>query len=323
LGNDGVWVATAGGVYRSDFGTGTVQTYTAIDGLSGVSAAAVAFDRNSGAAWIGYGDGILDRLNPETGAVSSFRDIARADQFASKRINRIVTRGDTLLIATDFGLVVFDAEKGEVRDSYTRLGTFTPGIPVYGVTVAPLDGGDLGIWLATAEGVAIADIDAPNLQDPNVWSTESVFGRACLDVTAFEGDLFVGTVLDAARRDSAGTYVELGASSESVTDLRSLGERLVGIAESRLFQISSVGQRALSSDQFNRPTGVVSDGASLWIGDAEAGLVQAKVHSKAPSPTCPHPLMARYGRVAYLAVDSTGWTVTVIGQVMSGNSFPC
>ncbi len=57
--------------------------------------------------------------------------------------------GDSLLIATDFGIVVFDPDASEVRDTYSRLGTVAAGIAVRDVIEAPDETGIQHFWAAT------------------------------------------------------------------------------------------------------------------------------------------------------------------------------
>ena len=168
--DDVLWVGTTGGVFRYDPSSGEIRRYTIADGLHGIQVRAIAVDSNCVGGrtciWIGYQDGVLDRLDPETGAVNSYRDIERADRFARREINRMVVRGDSLLVATSFGLVVFDAQRTEVRDSYTQFNTLDSGIPVYDVAVGATDDDAVRIWVATEAGVAHACAGLPYISSP-------------------------------------------------------------------------------------------------------------------------------------------------------------
>jgi ligand-binding sensor domain-containing protein len=153
--NGVIWTATRGGLFSYETDTGVIQRYTTVEGLSGIHPGALAVDPARNSVWLGYGNGIIDRLNIETGAVRTFHDIARATQFASRSINNLQVVSDTLLVATSFGLVVFDVEKAEVRDSYNRFGGMAPGTAVRDVLVADVPAGGRGFWLATDDGVAV------------------------------------------------------------------------------------------------------------------------------------------------------------------------
>jgi hypothetical protein len=171
-----VWAASAGGLFSYTPSSGEVRRFTTVEGLLGVDVSAVAADAARGLVWLGYPTGAIDRLDPASGQVTAFFDIERATQYPRRGVNRVIVRGDSLYIATDFGLVVFDPAAGVVRDTYSRLGPIPTGIAVYDALVAPIpDGPDAGVnalWLATSEGVVRARLDEPNLQQPSAWSVE-------------------------------------------------------------------------------------------------------------------------------------------------------
>jgi len=118
---DEIWVATTGGVYSVNPSVGDISRLTVVDGLSNVGASALDEDPDRGFVWVGYDDGLLDRIDRTSGTIRTFRDITRADQYPSRGINRLRVVGDSLFIATQFGVVVFDPERNEVRDSFDDL----------------------------------------------------------------------------------------------------------------------------------------------------------------------------------------------------------
>ena len=180
VGPQSLWVGTTGGVFSYTPTSGEIRRFTIADGLHGIQVRSIAYSEECGGGtscvWIGYQDGVIDRLDPQTRAVDSFHDIERAERFSRREINRLVIRGDSLLVATSFGLVVFDIRRNEVRDSYTQFGSILPATPVYDVTVAPGEDGLPHLWVATDNGVAAASVDAPNLKDPAAWQVEALGG---------------------------------------------------------------------------------------------------------------------------------------------------
>ncbi len=282
---DVLWIATRGGVYRYTVSGGEIDRFTVAEGLHGVDARTVAVDPRRSQTWIGYGDGTLDRIDWGSRKVDSFRDIERASQFSARGINRISVRGDSLLISTNFGIVVFDPVKLEVRDSYTRLGTNTAATAVHDVTVGPDQSGILNFWAATEDGIAHAPVHTTNLQDPTQWTNERiglpVTATGVLSVQFFEGSLFVGTVSDLYKRELNGTFSRLFVTSEAVTQLRTSQNRLIGVERFRLIVVEPGGQtRIVSIAGLQDPTSVLPiSGTTFWVGDLEGGLVSA------PSPS--------------------------------------
>ncbi len=275
-----VWVGASGGLFSLNDRTNEVRTYTLVDGLHTVTAANVAFDKPRNVVWIGYEDGVLDRLDPESGVIQSFRDIERASQFSSRRINRIRMQGDTLYVATDFGLVVFDPARSEVRDAYNRFGTFSAGIPVFDFDLGKLDDGSPGIWVATDEGVAYAPRSAINLQDPSVWTVEQfISDDPPLSIGLFLDSVYVGVGDGLRVRVGPGIYSPRGAIDRAVTSLQRRADRLIGVSEFRTFQVNEQGTiTVIDMPGVSFPTGFAAEpGDSLfWVSDAERGLARVR-----------------------------------------------
>ena len=188
--NTETWVATEGGVYAIEHATGAITRFTAVDGLSNVGAAAIAADTQRDAIWVGYPDGLLDRIDASSSTIRTYRDIERADQYPSRGINRIRIEGDSVFVATQFGVVVFDPARNEVRDSYDRFGSLPAGIEVNDTLIESEIFGTRTLWIATDEGVAWAPLDGSNLKDPGSWTAETrsgLVGREALALSAFSG----------------------------------------------------------------------------------------------------------------------------------------
>ena len=198
--DDAVWAATPAGVFSYAPADGSFSRYTTIDGLRGgeVTAIAVAPD---GRVWVGYADGVLDRIDPVTDEVRSFFEIARADQYASRGVNRIRPRGEQLFIATDFGLVVWDTARDEVRQTAARLGPLESATPVRDAALAPApDGSGRALWLATDEGLVWTPEATDNLQLPSAWTLAEGSPAPAYALAEYDGALWTTGRLDGLQR---------------------------------------------------------------------------------------------------------------------------
>lgn len=269
----GVWAATAGGVFGYGIADGDIVRFSAVEGLHSVDTRTLAHDGRRDVLWIGYQDGVLDRLDTATGEITSYVDIQRARQFPARGINRLLAIGDTVYVATDFGLVVFDPIRAEVRDAYTRLGSFSAAAAVYDL-VADRD----TLWLGTAEGLAWAPLRGRNLQDPSVW-TNQVIGtdrRPARSLARFRGMIYIGTDQDLYERRSASRLIPLSMSGFGVSRLVVVGESLVGVEQFNLVTVSPDGsavKRPVAGRDAPRALATTDDG-SVWVGDAVAGLAR-------------------------------------------------
>lgn len=273
-----VWVASGGGVYGYDTESGSIRSFTVVDGLSSVSTTSIAVDAKRASVWVGFSDGSLNRIRTESGTIQTFRDIRRADQFSDRGINRIVVQGDSLLIATQFGVVVFDPDKLEVRDSFSRLGTLTPATPVRDVFIEKNVLGRPTMWLATELGVARAFLDGPNLQDPLSWTIEKnglpVASLSTFSLEALVGSMYVGTAQDLFLRLPSGTYSKFNLTSQKVSQLSAAGTTLVGSTDFGVLVVESgVTWRTMSVAGVGFPTGIhLSENGRLWVGSADSGV---------------------------------------------------
>ncbi|HEX8386068.1 MAG TPA: two-component regulator propeller domain-containing protein, partial [Rubricoccaceae bacterium] len=231
-----VWTGTRGGIFSYDPTTGEIEQTTSIDGLRGAEIRSLAVDAERGVVWAGYADGALDQLTVADGSVRTFLDIERNAQYASRGIRRLQVRGDSLYAATDFGVVVFDAVREEVRNTYARLGSLPPATPVNDVLFAPLADGAAGLWLATDAGVVTARAEGTNLQSPTAWTPDPAFPHRSLSLARFasaSGDeaVYVGGgptgSRDLYRREPDGSWSRLLFVNDDLTALVPDGDRLL------------------------------------------------------------------------------------------------
>lgn len=190
MAGEDIWVGTNGGVYRYDVETGEIKRFTRIEGLGHTSVTALA--EYGGYLWIGYDNGVLDRLDLESEDITSFRDIERADRYPNRRINRIRVIENSLYIATGFGIVVFDPERNEVRDTYDTFADWDRGIETHDFMLSRLLDGSVGYWVATENGLATAPVNTPNLRVPGAWTVDEGAPSNVLSLGFQNGVVYAG-----------------------------------------------------------------------------------------------------------------------------------
>ncbi|MDX1439298.1 MAG: hypothetical protein R3284_05285 [Rubricoccaceae bacterium] len=269
-----LWCATSGGVFSFDSATGEIRRFTTVDGLFGVGAQAIVYDGRRNAVWVGYGEGVIDRIDVETGEIQAFFDIARADQFTDKTIRRIRVRGDELYVATAFGMVVFDAVRNEVRNTYSRLGPLEPAIPVTDVLFSPLPEGSDGIWMGTPEGVVYAQANNPNLQQPSAWTLDPNSPPEVTSLAFFQNRVNAATSADTYRRLQDGSWAQVYFTQDPISSLEVVGQTMFGISDLRLFRLQDgVGISRVVIEGYSelRDLTETSNG-DLWLADGLSGL---------------------------------------------------
>jgi ligand-binding sensor domain-containing protein len=279
-GDGEIWAGTDGGVFRYDVASGEITRYTTTEGLARVDVRALAFDAARNALWVGYPNGILDRIDGASGEVTTFFDIARADRYPQRGINRILPAGDSLYVATDFGIVVFDTDRGEVRDTYDKFGEWDRGRAAHDFIEAPRPDGTPGFWVATDDGVAHARRDAPNLRVPSEWVIDPGAPGPMLAIAHHAGTIFGGRQRlsndpgDMHRREADGSWTRLFVSDNDVFDFFPRGNEMIAAYRFGVVRIDASGEHRstpLAGVYTVESAGLGPDGR-LWVGSSVYGL---------------------------------------------------
>jgi ligand-binding sensor domain-containing protein len=219
------WAATSGGLFRWDEGTDSYLKLTNAEGLLSTDLTAVGIDRN-GDVWGCASTGMIHIYTPSTGFVRTISNIVEFPGPTDKRINAVITAGDTVLLCSDFGLSVYRLGRGEFGDTFTSFGAI-PANNRVAVYSAVISGGR--IWAAvsdrsTGNYVVWADLSSPNLLDPQHWTLQQVgpAGSVPSALTVFNGRIYAGT--------TTGLYYYDGAAWQGITSLA--GVSIVGLSAS-------------------------------------------------------------------------------------------
>jgi len=186
-----MWCATTGGLFA--FKNGKMESrFTNTDGMYNVNPTAMTYDVSHDGLWLGYVDGTIEFFNIQKQSFTQFKDINRATRYNPRGINAMKMKGDSLLIATDFGAVVFDTNNDLVLDTYPNLGRFDNGIKVNDI-----DYFGTKIYCATDQGIAVGDASKGDLVVPSNWQNYDGSNGYSSDPTValgyFDGKLYATT----------------------------------------------------------------------------------------------------------------------------------
>ena len=320
---EAIWAATQGGVFRYGISSGEISRYTTTEGLTGLNITAISYDATHDAVWVGYDDGVLDRIDVQASTVRSFLDIPRASQFPERDIRKLVTTGDTLVVATGFGIVLFDTDRGEVIETFSRFGTNISVGSVTDVTITSAPDEVRRLWVTisptslTGDGdkaVASAPLDAGNLQDPLAWNVETVgIGSINLNsIAEFGNTIYVGTENGLYMREDIDTYQRLDVTSGNVFSLLSLSDQLIAIESQVLSAVRPEGNRRVGSGGlFFLKALIEGPDGNLWAGDLVEGVTSfAPLSATESTPTLVResffPQGPFDGRFSMLEFDAAG-----------------
>ncbi len=157
-----IFGATDGGGFQYDISENSFKTFHKTDGLNGVSLTSVTIDK-FGKIWFGSSSGIIDVYNPETNDFKTILDIYNSDK-SSKRINGLSSSGDTIIVSTDFGISLINADNYLFFDTFFKFGDFPANIRVNGSLKTSV------LYAGTDQGAAIQKAGATNLSAPESWN---------------------------------------------------------------------------------------------------------------------------------------------------------
>jgi ligand-binding sensor domain-containing protein len=300
-----IWVATSGGLYRFNPITNQTETFTNLDGLADIRLTALEYDRRNNALWIGTEDGIITALTLSRTQFTNSFAIANVTQFPQKRVRGFALSGDSLLVATDFGVLLYTPSRREVRESYLTLGAFPTGTSVRSILFD-----DTLIVAGTPLGIALASRRTQNLLAPSSWQSLAVSNVNAL--ASFRGKIYVGTSTSLLAYSIVSQSFET-ITTDSVIALRTANSRLYALTKSRLLQLSTSGEISTFAFNFSDATDidVASDG-TVFIADARQSLLILRNQSVS-AISLNTPLANRF---EYFGVDSRGrlWVSSTIGD---------
>ena len=232
----GVWTASQGGAYFFNLTDNTFTTYSKSNGLNGTELTAIGIDTYN-KVWFGSASGQIDVYNPESNSFRSILDIANSDK-TNKRINDITISGDTVYVATDFGISLIDSKSYIFYDTYFKFGTFTSNIKVNNILFSGL------IYAATESGVAIQKADATNLSAPeswNVYDQASGLPTGGTNVLSFfNGILIAGTNSGLYSFDGNNWQPYSSLAGNKILDLLVIGNSLNILTTTKVFTYDGI-----------------------------------------------------------------------------------
>ena len=168
--------------------TGEVQRFGKAQGLSRADVSRVALSDEPAYAIVSYAQGTFDLIRIDVDGtlteVVSVNDLAEADLVGNKEPHRLVVEGQRLLVCTDLGVIEYDLEALEVRDTW-KLQSGGTALSVRSVGLR----GDRW-WVATQSGLWSAPVGSPFPGNPATWTPSGLDGADLSDLVITEsGDL--------------------------------------------------------------------------------------------------------------------------------------
>ncbi len=160
-GDNKIYCATPYSLFYYDEAEDAIVRMSTITGLSDVNISAINYDKHTKYLVIAYENANIDLVYK--GQIINISDIKRKSIVGSKRINKIMFRNSLVYLACDFGIVVLNPERREIKDTY-YIGPNGKSIGIYDI-----DYDDSLFYAATSEGIYTASVDEENLSNYAFW----------------------------------------------------------------------------------------------------------------------------------------------------------
>ena len=320
--NDRIYCASRFGLFSFQKFDGGLNRFTRLNGLSDVEIAGIYYDPATRILLISYENSNIDLLYENDLSIVNIPDIKRKNIVGGKRINDALFYNRKAYLATDFGIVVVDLERQEIKDTY-YIGSGGSNLIVNGLA---FNGTEL--LAATSSGMRTARINDPNIFNFTGWTQEtgglSDVSARFTSATSFNGNFIAikseenGTADTVLQRTNGNWQVLLseytrGARVDSLHRNFIYSNQLKALAyDSTLSLYRNVDGNTYYPPQIN--DAFVDVNGQYWLADNQRGLVQVNfnpdyVLNHAPSGP---------GSEAVYAMDSRGGTLWVASGSLSG-----
>jgi ligand-binding sensor domain-containing protein len=274
IGNNQVYGASSTGIVVVN-ADNSLSTITRLDGLGGADITSLAYDAPMSQLLVSYADGLLDIIKPNE--IISFTTLKNSPTITgSKKINQVVVQDALAYLATDYGVVVFDLNQLEVKETWRDLG---PAGQLWSINQCTFLNDS--IFLATQEGVMVGSL-TDNLLDFANWKRfdTSAFTNSVEAIASFNNRMY-------AAIDGQGLFVyEDGVWSLqnfAGSDFHSLntGNQLWITESDKLWKLNALNELVQVTDvKIEQPVFATEDGSgNIWIGDLRNGLVSDRTGS--------------------------------------------
>ncbi|KOY87479.1 hypothetical protein AD998_16240 [bacterium 336/3] len=267
-----VYAVAESGIFVFDKSDNATKILGKSDGLSEAQASQIAYSTESQKLIISYANGNIDLLYNNT--IKNIATIKNATSITGdKRTNHIFIRNNLAYLSTNFGVVVLDLAKEEIKETWKNLGAGGISLSVSACTAV-----NNVFYLATPQGVLFANQNL-NLQDFNNWQK---FGLpsglpqvAVQQVVNFQNIVY-------ASLNGQGIYKLIGTNWTKInsiidlnfTSLQTIVNELYICSGNKVFILNTSDQtNILQNTSIKKPNAILKENSNTWVADGETGLI--------------------------------------------------
>ena len=244
-----VFAASENAFFSQDILSGTIKTTNTIDGLSGQTITSFHHSPTLKKSLIGYENGLMIVINEVDGSMLNVVDIINKSIPQNvKKINHFMEYNGIVYVSCDFGIVQYNLATLQFGDTYF-IGY---NGNLINITQSAVFEGK--IYAATRyNGILSAEINNPNLNDYNQWTTIANSGWSGIET--FGTNLIGTTTTGSLQKLSGTTFVPITQLPQPAIDLRSNGTYLTITTKNHVYTYNSnlIQTADINSSQIPEP----------------------------------------------------------------------
>ena len=276
-----VYTAYENGLMKYHLASKEKTLLNKMNGLSDILLSCIYYDTLDQALYIGYKNGNIDKISGNT--VINIPAIKLASISGSKKINRFYRFGTTVYIAIDFGVVLVNPLKNEIKDTYYPSNSVQP--------IVDIEIKDQQILALSPSKLFIGNIGDVLLPSPQGWTQDMrvpmVFNSTYAAIEKVNEEVFVLQKSNAFGNDTIlkltlteFVYFDYYSTGLEISNLTQHENKLDVLADGALLTYNSSGQLIESALSFYlgiyfRPNQmVVLENGEKWMADEFSGPIR-------------------------------------------------
>mgnify|MGYP003937785239 CR=1 FL=1 len=252
----------------------SMKPLSKMDGLTGVDYTSIKYNDYTGQTVITYADANIDIIEKD-GSIYNLSALKNKTIVGSKVINHINFSNEFAYLSTDFGLIVINLKRKEVKESYTNIGPNGSIVKVYS---SSLNKNKDSLYAATDKGLMVAlNTSATNLLDYSNWyifKTQDGLQSSIRTINYLNDLMIAGSPNDGFYYYSNQQWQKTNwPYSGNLTTVHLSNNKLLCGMRNNLLIVESLDNYELKTGYpFNLPRSASFDKAgNLWVADQDGG----------------------------------------------------
>ena len=260
-----VYALSSHSLFSVDKQSEEISQYSKLTGLNGSVITAIAYNSNLDLLLICYENGQLDVMNAKED-ITNISDLYLKQTSLSKIVNSIYIYGNYAYLALDFGIIVLDMKKCEIKDTYF-IGENSSEVEVKFITIL-----NDSIYAVSPQYIYAANLNAP-LADYAYWSKQTLpFGQTVTGLGVSGQALYL--VRDTTLWSFSSNTWHKHAVDFAVRGLCQTNNQLFVLPKDKEGAALLCADLSLQLQEMGMIMDVQYDGSSYWFASLSHGLVR-------------------------------------------------